>query len=194
MVIIGNKDSTATDFEIWAGQLEIGSYPTSYIPNFGTSSGVTRVQETYEKTGISDLINSEEGVLFVELENITGTDAINKMISITDGSLTNKISLFVNSNQISVESAGSGTNLGIYSKVLQSGFNKIAVKFKVNDCALWVNGTEYTDTSFTAFSSSTLNSLVFDRGDAGQPFYGKVKQLQIFKTALSDSELATLTT
>ena len=31
VVIIGNKDSTATDFEIWAGQFEIGSYPTSYI-------------------------------------------------------------------------------------------------------------------------------------------------------------------
>ena len=40
-----------------------------------------------------------------------------------------------------------------------------------------------------------LNRLGFDDGDgAGNEFFGKVKQLQIFKTALSDSELATLTT
>ena len=50
---------------IWGYQLEAGSYPTSYIKTSGGT--VTRVQETYEKTGISDLINSEEGVLFVEM-------------------------------------------------------------------------------------------------------------------------------
>ena len=172
-------------------QLEVGSYATSLIPTSGSS--VTRNKDVFTRDGIVSLINSTEGVLFVELENITGTDATNKMISITDGSLTNKISLFVSSNQISVESAGSGTNLGIYSKALQSGFNKIAVKYKVNDCALWVNGTEYTDTSFAAFTSSTLNALVFDRGDGTQNLFGKVKQLQVYKTALTDAQLTSLT-
>ena len=175
----------------WGAQLEEGSFPTSYIPTSGST--VTRNQDQFSRDGIGSLINSTEGTLFVELENITGTDATNKMISITDGSLTNKISLFVSSNQISVESAGSGTNLGIYSKALQSGFNKIAVKYKVNDCAMWVNGTEYTDTSFAAFSSSTLNALVFDRGDGTQNLFGKVKQLQVYKTALTDAQLTSLT-
>ena len=76
---------------------------------------------------------------------------------------------------------------------MQSGFNKIAVKYKVNDCAMWVNGTEYTDTSFAAFSSSTLNALVFDRGDGTQNLFGKVKQLQVYKTALTDAQLTSLT-
>jgi hypothetical protein len=183
--------NSGDELYIWGAQLEVGSYPTSYIPTSGST--VTRNQDIFTRDGIGSLINSTEGVLFVELENITGTDATNKMISITDGSLTNKISLFVSSNQISVESAGSGTNLGIYSKALQSGFNKIAVKYKVNDCALWVNGTEYTDTSFAAFTSSTLNALVFDRGDGTQNLFGKVKQLQVYKTALTDAQLTSLT-
>tara|TARA_R110000796_G_C14505210_1_gene429321 strand:- start:380 stop:1342 length:963 start_codon:yes stop_codon:yes gene_type:complete len=168
------------------------SYATSYIPT--TTTTVTRTADICNDSGDVNTFNSVEGVIFVELENITGTESTNKMISLTDGSITNKIGLFINSGAISVESSGSGTNLGIYSKPLQSGFNKIAVKFKVNDCALWVNGTEYTDTSFAAFSASTLNSLVFNRGDLGQPFFGKVKQLQTFKTALTDTELQTLTT
>jgi len=183
--------TTLGNYFIWGAQIEAGSYATSYIPTSGST--VTRNKDQFTRDGIGSLINSTEGTLFVELENITGTDATNKMISITDGSLTNKISLFVSSNQISVESAGSGTNLGIYSKALQSGFNKIAVKYKVNDCAMWVNGTEYTDTSFAAFSSSTLNALVFDRGDGTQNLFGKVKQLQVYKTALTDAQLTSLT-
>ena len=37
-----------------------------------------------------------------------------------------------------------------------------------------------------------LNEFTFNQ--TSSDFYGKVKQLQVFKTALSDSELATLTT
>ena len=67
---------------IWGAQLEEGSYPTSYIPTSGST--VTRVQETYEKTGISSLINSEEGVLFAELAAIAD-DGTNRYISINNG-------------------------------------------------------------------------------------------------------------
>ena len=38
-----------------------------------------------------------------------------------------------------------------------------------------------------------LNRLVFDSGTGSQDFYGKTKQLMTFKTALTDSELETLT-
>jgi len=187
-----DSGSLGTSF-IWGCQVENLSYATSYIPNHGTALGVTRATETLNGSGNSTLINSTEGVLYAEIENTTGTEATYKMISITDSSTTNKISLFVYQNQISAESLGSGTNLGIYSKSLQSGFNKIAVKYKANDCALWVNGIEYTDTSFSAFPSSTLNALVFDRGDGGSAFYGKCKALAVFNEALSDDELNNLT-
>ena len=186
------SSSTATTYDIWGAQIEEGAYATSYIPTDGST--VTRVQDQYSKTGISDLINSEEGVLFLEIENIVDSAADIVMISLTDGSNANKISIFISTGLLSVESAGSGTNLGIYSKALQSGFNKIAIKYEASNCVLWVNGTDYPDTSFTAFSPSTFNSLAFDRGDGIQDFYGKVKQLQVYKTVLTPSELATLTT
>jgi hypothetical protein len=39
----------------------------------------------------------------------------------------------------------------------------------------------------------TLNSLSFDNGSSVQNFFGKVKQLQVYKTALTDDTLALLT-
>ena len=75
-----------------------------------------------------------------------------------------------------------------------TSFNKIAFKYKENDFALWVNGVEVgTDTSGITFTSSTLNKLSFDRGDGSNPLFSKVKQLQVYKTALTDTQLAALT-
>ena len=60
--IIGDGNSSVA---YWGHQLEVGSYPTSLIPNFGTVAGVTRNQDIFTRDGIGSLINSTEGVLFV---------------------------------------------------------------------------------------------------------------------------------
>ena len=44
--IISFTSSQATNCLIYGCQVEQGSYPTSYIPNYGTGSGVTRSAET----------------------------------------------------------------------------------------------------------------------------------------------------
>ena len=73
--------------------------------------------------------------------------------------------------------------------------NKFALKYKENDFALWVNGFELiTDTSGNTFSNGTLTKLAFDRGDGAEDFYGKTKAVAVWKEALSDQELAELTT
>ena len=38
-----------------------------------------------------------------------------------------------------------------------------------------------------------LSELAFDDGGGAEPFYGKTKQIQYFDSALTDSELETLT-
>ena len=40
---------------------------------------------------------------------------------------------------------------------------------------------------------SGLNTLNFDRGDGGQDYIGKVKNIQVYNTALTDAELIELT-
>ncbi len=70
--------------------------------------------------------------------------------------------------------------------------NKIAFKYKQNDTALWINGVE-VGTSFLATMPTGINKLSFDRGDGVSPLFGKVKQLQVYTTALTDAQLTSLT-
>jgi len=178
----------------WGAQFEAGSYTTSYIPTNGSTQ--TRSADLADNAGNSDLINSTEGVLYAEISALAN-DSTYKQISLSDGTITNRIAIFYQntSNQIGVESSGTGTNLGIYNQNLTiTNVNKIALKYKANDCGLWINGVEVaTDTSFTAFSSGILSQINFDKGDGSSVFYGKTKSVMVFKEALTDEELTKLT-
>jgi len=70
--------------------------------------------------------------------------------------------------------------------------NKIAFKYKANDCALWVNGVE-VETATSAIIPNGLDTLNLDEADGTSNFYGKTKEVSYFKTALTDSELEALT-
>ena len=178
---------------IWGAQLEEGSYPTSYIPNFGTALGVTRVQDQYSKTGISNLINSEEGVLFVEMATLDN-DGTNRGISLNDGTSSNRLLLYFSaaSNEIAVISTGFAGSI-IYTLPDETLFNKIAVRYKANDITLWVDG-ESRGTPIISATIPTFTALKFDSGSLSSPFYGKAKQLKIYDTYLSNGEMQTLTT
>ena len=193
-VYLSNALNSGGTIQLWGAQLEAGSYATSYIPTSGTT--VTRVAETCSQTGIGNSINSEEGVLFVEMAALSDDETF-RYVSLTDGTGSNCIRLYytTTSNSITYQ-VRFGGSLEVLSTVAVSditNFNKIAVKWKLNDFAMWIGGVEVaTDTS--GQTPLGMNRLGFDSSGGGGPLYGKVKQLQVFKTALTDAELAALTT
>ncbi len=190
------SDSNVDVCYLWGAQLEEGSYATSYIPNFGTSAGVTRVQDQYSKTGISNLINSTEGVLFAEIAALSD-DGTFRSISLSNGTATNRVSIRYNttSNAISAYLYQGSAPILAYNNVVADvkDFHKVAIKYKSGDVAFWVDGVEVA-TSTSTFTFLPLTDLSFVRGDSVRFFYGKVRQLQVFKTALKDEQLKTLTT
>ena len=182
---------------LWGWQVEQGSYATSYIPTSGST--VTRVQDQYSKTGISDKINSEQGVLFVEMA-ATSLSSNYDVISLSDGTTSNVVGIFYLTNtksiNINVKKSGVSVFSGFASTITYPplDFHKIALKYKTGDFALWIDGTEVL-TGIGAFTNLGLSNLqLADGNGTSNNFFGKVKQLQVFKTALTDSELATLTT
>ena len=73
---------------------------------------------------------------------------------------------------------------------------KVAFSYKENDFKLYINGVlSKFDTSGIVWSANTITKLSFSEINTSvAPFYGKTSQVQYFNTALTDAELADLTT
>ena len=187
---------TATQYDVWGAQLEQLSYPTSYIPTSGSTA--TRLGETADNAGGAGVFNSEEGVLYAEIAALAD-DGTNRRITLSDGTNENRVVIGYNttSNRIFyfINVGGSTVASGHYTSSDVTQFSKVAVLFKLNDYALWVDGIKrHTDTSGTIFSADTLNSLQFKSPIVTANFFGKTKNLKVFNYALTDEELQTLTT
>ena len=177
------------------GQLEVGSYATSYIPT--TTNTVTRNADAIIKTGISDLIGQTEGVLFVESAALAD-DLTNRAISLSDGTTNNRILIWYDSSSNNIKVSLAILNVFIfhinYSISDETQFAKIAVRYSNTlGYSLWVNGVNRNSNASPSIPSSIIR-LGFDGGAGGSVFFAKVKQLQLYKTYLTDAEMASLTT
>jgi hypothetical protein len=179
---------------LWGVQLEQGSYATSYIPTLG--SAVTRNADVISKTGISDLINSQEGVLFFEMAALSD-DLTVRTIHISDGGNNNAISVQYRntSNTLFCLYKVDGVNVGIgINNLVITDFHKIAFSYKLNSFKLFIDGVLISeDNSGNVNAANTFNQIGLKRV-SDEFWYGKLRELQIYKTALTDTQLTTLTT
>ena len=179
---------------IFGAQVEEGSYATSYIPNFGTALGVTRNQDIFTRDGIGSLINSTEGVLFVEMAALSDDGTI-RSITLSDGTNSNRVYIGFESFQriqFNIKSSTS-TIFNYYEVVSDITVNsKLAIKYKSSDFSVWLDGIEIANQTSGAVPIN-LNKLSFDDGAGTNLFFGKVKQLQVYDTALTDEQLLQLT-
>ena len=181
-------------YAIWGAQVEgSASYATSYIPTYGVSQ--TRAQDVCNSAGDAATFNDSEGVLYAET-SVLSNDLNIEAISISDGTGNNRVVIFKwntsNAIRARITSGGYSVNLDFQVSDITS-INKIAVKYKTNDFALWINGIEVR-TNTNGANPIGLNQLSFNSdGGTGAPFYGNTKQVIVFPTALSDLDLAILT-
>ena len=180
---------------VFGSQAEQKSFVTSYIPTFSSAS--TRTAETCVGAGNASTFNSTEGVLYAEISGFKGS-AINRYISISDGTNQNSVSIALGGNNFLYVTVISN-NATQYSRFYapSNGFiaennNKIALHYKQNDIFAYLNGNKILAET-TGNSPIGLNTLNFDRGNGFDDFYGNVKFVIAFKEALTDDELQQLT-
>ena len=189
-------DAQATGtFFVEGFQLELGSYETSLIPSLG--SAVTRLADSASKTGISSLIGQTEGTLFAEFNGYENTgDEGNRIIAVGDGTSSTRILIFDSNTNIRFFMASGGTQVDYTSSVIAEGNHKVAIGYANNDVAMYIDGVQVsTDTNATIPACPNLYVGTREDGSVSPGVLaGSIKQALLFKTRLTNAQLAELTT
>jgi hypothetical protein len=181
----------ASDVLFWGFQHEVSSYATSYIPT--TSASATRVADACFKTGITSLIGQTEGVMFLDFE-LKAYDSLAKWIAFLGGG-SYYIGLYTDGNSRFVAEVYDGAIQFVNQTFTFSVGQryKIAIAYKANDFAFYINGTQIaTDSSGTV---PTTSAFSFEYNSTAAQLTTRIyNQSALFKTRLTNAELASLTT
>jgi hypothetical protein len=183
---------------LWGAQLEAGAYATSYIPT--TAATVTRNNDLCSRSGITNLLGQFEGTLFIDFNKTSdvGVSTQPAVITLNGGSIATRVLIgyqaFANVIDVSLRvnsvTIFTGSTSGITTNRV-----KVAVAYKINDLSVYINGVQVQTASLsTDFSTYNLTQFSFDNGGGTNQLHAKTNQALVFKTRLSNAELATLTT
>ena len=194
-----DAEGTSADntIEVWGAQVEksgtgANGKVSSYVPT--TSGSATRTRDNYQNGGSTSLIGATEGVLFIELATVDNQGTRSVALSAANSAANRVVFYFFNNNTVQARIQASSAQTSLNSSVTdQTAFNKVAIKYKSGDIALWINGTEVATSTATFTFNAALSELAFDQGNGVNHMDGHVKQLAVFKEILSDAELAALT-
>ena len=177
----------------YGGQIEDGSYPSSYIPTQG--SAVTRVADTANGAGNSEVFSDSSGVLFADISPLAD-DGTFRMIGIFDSQTGNvdRIQIYYRSDANKMSFLIEENNVNQFLKTLDvntTQYNKCAFQYG-NTSSVYINGFKLAEETGITIPND-LQRLSFNEQNGGNDFYGKTKEIAYYNTALTDLELETLT-
>jgi len=183
------------DLLIYGAELEAGSYPTSYIPTYGTSA--SRASDSNQILNTS-LANITSGTMYLEVDGREIADAgCRFQLATISGETSNRVFISYKNDgkaRVYVIKNGSLQADRVSTTAVTSGIVKIAARIEENNIKLYLNGTEVGADSVCQVPSG-MNKITIGRvSDGNITTKDSIKQVLLFPTALTDAELAALTT
>ena len=178
-------------FKITGIQLEVASYPTSYIPT--VASSVTRNTDNISKTGISSLIGQTEGTIFVEA-NLSVNVNERRLVTVSNGNEVQRIFIWTIGTVLYASFNSGSVSLGNFP----IGTAKIAVGYTISGAnttySIKVNNNSLV-TGTTANAPNSLSAINLGSSAVGLlQLSDRINSVQLYKTRLTDTEIASLTT
>ena len=185
--------------DVSCAQLEFATYATSYIPT--TSASVTRNADVISKTGISSLIGQTEGTLYFEAKFVN-VDSFSSYIGVTSGTFTNSVIIGkeagISPNKLFLFIRANGSDVLFNTSIaLSSDYVRCAIAYKSGNWAAYVNGTLVASGTSSFSFSSSLDRLGIGTNNGGLTTVNdksEMKAAALWKTRLTNDQLATLTT
>jgi len=184
-------DGTSGIF-IWQAQLETGSVATS--PIVTTAGTASRVADVVSLTGASSLIGQTEGTLYAEVTTRLTGGSVGKIIAECRTDANNRFRILKSATDAFqvIVTTGGVDQASITGSTNQSGVFKVALAYKENDFAFYVNGVQIgTDVSGTVPTTNRID--IGATGAGGNQFTDNVRSVVLFPTRLANATLASLT-
>ena len=176
---------------------DIDSFLVSYIPTSGATA--TKNKDSALNAGNTDLINSTEGVLYINLAGLYNKYKTTRRLTISDDSTSNGIRLDFSTveNKVQLRVRVNGNNVATHTDTGTydiTQFHKYAIQWKANDFKFYIDGVEVgTDTSGATFSADTLDRINIGSNTGASNLEANIKCIAVFKEILTDAQLVTLT-
>ena len=174
----------------WGVQIELASYPTSYIPTSGSS--VTRNADACSITNVADRIGQTEGTLYSEFD-LTEDNNFTLVEINLGNSVSDRILAYRNASYIQfIVQVGGYIEINNSTLVTFLDTNKIAITYQTDDFKIYLNGSLVKTYTSGSIPSSLDTVALQDPNLLGKK--QGIKSLILFKEILSDTELTALTT
>ena len=171
---------------LWGAQLEVGAFPTSYIPT--TTAAATRNASLADL--ISGAIANNIRSFYVEFSSpAVGTRGV---VSLNDNTANERASVLTSgTNPRLVVQDGGVEQANINGGTVAAGVRtRVAVRINADDFAISINGgAVVTDTSGTL---PTVDRLMFGRTQAGEYLNGRIARFTGWSQLLPNATLQTL--
>ncbi len=186
-IITHSSAEGPVDLLVWGFQVEVGNFPTSYIPT--TTAAVTRAADNLNIPTAS-WYNQNAGSFFNDISWQSSTGSLYPTFFRVDGAGGNKWHAYYNQSggNIAVDGFTNGVSQGAWGVASStSGTAKISAAQELNNANAAFNGTIKTlDTIWSPPNVSQLNLY----GSNANKWFGKIKYYPI---RTSDAQLQLLT-
>jgi hypothetical protein len=178
----------------WGAQVEAASFASSYIPT--TTGSAARNADVLIYPAANNIGTGNNNVYFEAAMPSTGTEQLGLFgLSNSSGETTNSSEFYSNNRTSATLEVYSGGvhQASIGNTIVAGALTRYAGVFATNDARSYANGGLSGSDTLVTLSSGINRIRVGTNRNAGLSLFGTIRNVKIWKKALTDAQLKTMT-